>query len=129
MKILYLVIVLLVAILAVLFAAQNSATVAITFFNWSTSGSLSLVLIITLSLGILIGVLVMAPSVFKRAFQSSGLKRRVRRLEKERTAAVAKPAPAIQPADHTAAPTGKPAGNTSADASDFGNSGGSGNSA
>lgn len=85
MKILYLVIVLLVAILAVMFAAQNSATVAITFFAWSTSGSLSLVLILTLTLGILIGVLIMAPSVFKRSFQSSGLKRRVHRLEKEKT--------------------------------------------
>jgi len=85
LKILYLVIVLLVAILAVMFAAQNSATVAITFFAWSTSGSLSLVLVLTLTLGILIGVLIMAPSVFKRSFQSSGLKRRVHRLEKEKT--------------------------------------------
>jgi len=85
MKILYLVIVLIVAILAVMFAAQNSATVAITFFAWTTSGSLSLVLILTLTMGILIGVLVMAPSVFKRSFQSSGLKRRVHRLEKEKT--------------------------------------------
>ncbi len=85
MKILYLVIVLLVAILAVMFAAQNSATVAITFFAWSSSGSLSLVLVLTLTLGIVIGVLIMAPSVFKRSFQSSGLKRRVHRLEKEKT--------------------------------------------
>jgi uncharacterized integral membrane protein len=85
MKILYLVIVLLVAILAVMFAAQNSATVAITFFAWSTSGSLSLVLVLTLTLGILIGVLIMAPSVFRHSFKSSGLKRRVHRLEKEKT--------------------------------------------
>lgn len=85
MKILYLVFVLLVAILAVMFAAQNSAVVAITFFTWSTSGSLSLVLVLTLTLGIFIGLLIMAPSVFKRFFQSSGLKHRVHRLEKEKT--------------------------------------------
>ena len=78
MKLAYLLFVLLVAILAVLFAAQNSAVVAISFFSWSTSGSLSLVLILTLSIGILIGVLIMAPSIFKRAFQSSGLRRRLR---------------------------------------------------
>lgn len=84
MKILYLVFVLVVAILAVIFAAQNSAVVAISFFTWSASGSLSLVLILTLSLGILIGLLIMAPSVFKRWFQSSGLRRRLKRLEKER---------------------------------------------
>lgn len=108
MKILYLVIVLLVAILAVIFAAQNSAMVAITFFSWSTSGSLSLVLILTLSLGILIGVLVMAPSVFRRAFQSSGLRRRVRRLEKERSTGAA----ANRAAEATAAPGETPSGVT-----------------
>lgn len=86
MKIAYLLFVLVVAILAVLFAAQNSAVVAISFFSWFTSGSLSLVLILTLSIGILIGVLIMSPAVFKRAFQSSGLKRRLKRLEKEKTA-------------------------------------------
>jgi len=86
MKIAYLLVVLVVAILAVLFAAQNSTVVAISFFSWSTSGSLSLVLILTLSIGILIGVLIMAPSVFRRAFQSSGLRRRLKRLEKEKTA-------------------------------------------
>ena len=85
MRILYLVFVLLVAILAVMFAAQNSAVVAITFFTWSTSGSLSLVLVLTLTLGIFIGLLIMAPSVFKRFFQSTGLKHRVHRLEKEKT--------------------------------------------
>ncbi len=86
MKILYLVFVLVVAILAVIFAAQNGAVVAISFFSWSASGSLSLVLILTLSLGILIGLLIMAPSVFRRWFQSSGLRRRLKRLEKERGA-------------------------------------------
>jgi uncharacterized integral membrane protein len=85
MKIAYLLLVLVVAILAVMFAAQNGATVAITFFSWSTSGSLSLVLIVTLTIGILMGLLIMAPSVFKRSFQSSGLKRRLHRLEKEKT--------------------------------------------
>ncbi|TFG84861.1 MAG: LapA family protein [Spirochaetales bacterium] len=84
MKILYLVLILIVAIFAVMFAAQNSAQIAITFFSWSTSGSLSLVLILTFSIGIFLGVLIMAPSVFKRSFQYSGLKRRFKRLEKEK---------------------------------------------
>lgn len=114
MKILYLVFVLVVAILAVVFAAQNSAVVAISFFSWSASGSLSLVLILTLSLGILIGLLIMAPSVFKRWFQSSGLKRRLHRLEKEQgEAATMKPSQAAplveqartQGAEETASPS------------------------
>ncbi|MBN2874639.1 MAG: LapA family protein [Spirochaetales bacterium] len=84
MKLLYLLILLLVAIVAVLFAAQNSAQVAISFFAWTATGSLSLVLILTLSLGILIGILIMAPSAFKRTIQSSGLKRKLSRMEKEK---------------------------------------------
>lgn len=113
MKILYLVIVLLVAILAVMFAAQNSATVAITFFAWGTSGSLSLVLVLTLTLGILIGVLIMVPSVFRRSFQSSGLKRRVHRLEKEKTnlneQVAATEAKAAEASKQTAPSSGGPA--------------------
>lgn len=116
MKIAYLLLVLVVAILAVMFAAQNGATVAITFFSWSTSGSLSLVLIVTLSIGILIGLLIMAPSVFKRSFQSSGLKRRLHRLEKEKTSLSEKvaertaPDAATTPGDAPAESGDKPAG-------------------
>jgi len=114
MKIAYLLLVLVVAILAVMFAAQNGATVAITFFSWSTSGSLSLVLIVTLSIGILIGLLIMAPSVFKRSFQSSGLKRRLHRLEKEKTSLSEKASAAERKAPDAASveappePDGKP---------------------
>ena len=85
MKILYLVLILVVAIFAVMFAAQNSAPIDISFFSLSASGSLSLVLILTFSIGILLGVLIMAPAVFKRTFQYSGLKRKFKRLEKEKT--------------------------------------------
>jgi lipopolysaccharide assembly protein A len=97
MRILYVVILLLVAILAVMFAAQNSAQIAINFFSLSATGSLSLILIITLSIGIAIGILIMAPSVFKRSIQSSGLRRKLHRSEKEKASmsekiAAAKPA-------------------------------------
>lgn len=85
MRIIYLLIVLAVAILAMIFALQNSIQIVITFFSWSASGSLSLVLILTLTIGILLGVLIMAPSAFKRSIQFSGLKRRFSRLEKEKT--------------------------------------------
>lgn len=84
MRIVYLILVLAVAIVAVIFALQNSVEIAISFFSLSASGSLSLVLILTLTIGILIGVLILAPSVFKRSMQFSGLKRRMSRLEKEK---------------------------------------------
>lgn len=97
MRIVYVVIVLLVAIVAVMFAAQNSAQIAISFFAWSATGSLSLVLIITLSIGIAIGILIMAPSVFKRSIQSSGLRRKLHRSEKEK-ASMSEKIAAAQPA-------------------------------
>lgn len=84
MKIVKLIFVLAVIILAVIFAAQNSTVVNISFFSWSASGSFSLVLILTLTLGILIGLLIMAPSVFKRWFQNSGLKRRLNKMENQK---------------------------------------------
>jgi uncharacterized membrane protein YciS (DUF1049 family) len=84
MRIIYLLIVLAVAILAMIFALQNSIQIVISFFSLSASGSLSLVLILTLSIGILLGVLIMAPSAFKRSLQFSGLKRKFSRLEREK---------------------------------------------
>ena len=85
MRIVYVLIIILVAIFAVIFALQNSVQIAISFFSWSASGSLSLVLILTLTIGMLLGVLIMAPSVFRRSVQFSGLRRKMSRLEKEKT--------------------------------------------
>jgi len=84
MRIVYLLIVLAVAILAMIFALQNSIQIVISFFSLSASGSLSLVLILTFTIGIMVGVLIMAPSAFKRSIQFSGLKRRFSRLEREK---------------------------------------------
>jgi lipopolysaccharide assembly protein A len=116
MKIVYVVIVLLVAIIAVMFAAQNSAQIAISFFAWSASGSLSLILIITLSIGIAIGILIMAPSVFRRSIQSSGLKRKLNRSEKEKASmsekiAASQTPPSAEPEATTQSRTDKKSGN------------------
>jgi len=83
MKILYVTLLLILVVAAMIFAVQNSIPVTMTLFSWSVTGSLSLLLIITLIAGILIGVLIMAPSVFRRSVQSSNLKRKVSELEKE----------------------------------------------
>lgn len=82
MRILYLLVLLAVAIVAVAFTAQNDVEVAVRFFGLSASGSLSLVLVVTLSIGIIIGLLIMAPSVFKRALSASGLRKRLAKAEK-----------------------------------------------
>lgn len=86
MKTAYTVLVLLVAIVAVVFALQNSAAITIMLLGWSLSGSLSLFLIVTLAIGFLLGILSMAGALFKRGRLVSGLKRQIASLEKEKAA-------------------------------------------
>ncbi|MCE5256781.1 MAG: LapA family protein [Spirochaetaceae bacterium] len=84
MKIAYTILVLVVAVLAVIFAAQNNTQVQINFFSWSSTGLLSIILAITLVVGVLLGILVMLSSTLKQGRVSSGLKKKVSALEKEK---------------------------------------------
>ena len=86
MRVFYIILVLLVAIVAVVFALQNTAAITVSFFTWSVSASLSLLLIVTLALGFILAILMMAPSLFKRGWLTSGLKRKVASLEREKAA-------------------------------------------
>jgi len=91
MKIVYIIMVLLVAVVAVIFALQNSVVITVTLFSASVSGSLSLFLIVTLAIGLILGMLLMVPVMFKRGRISSGLKRQVSALEKEKDRLAQKP--------------------------------------
>ena len=101
----YLIFALLIAVIAVIFALQNTATVTIAFFTWHITGSLSLVLLITLAIGVVIGLLVLAPSAIKNSFAASGHLKRIGSLEKEldehksKIAELQKPKPVTPPAE------------------------------
>ena len=79
----YLILAFVIAILAVIFALQNSMTVTISFLAWEATGSLSLVLLITLAIGVVIGLLFLAPSTIRRSFTASSQRKRIGSLEKE----------------------------------------------
>ena len=79
----YLISALIIAVLAVIFALQNSMTVTISFLAWEVTASLSLVILITIAIGALIGYLVVVPSVIKRSFAASNSRNRISALEKE----------------------------------------------
>ena len=79
----FLIFALVIAVLAVIFALQNSVTVTISFMAWEVTGSLSLVLLITLAIGALIGLLVLAPSVIKHSMAAANGRKRIRALEKQ----------------------------------------------
>ena len=62
---------LVMAIGAVLFALQNAAVVTINFGVWQLEQSLAVVLIATLGLGIIISMLLSVPTIIKRGWQNS----------------------------------------------------------
>ncbi len=101
----YLIVALLIAAIAVIFALQNTMLVTISFFTWTVTGSLSLVLLITLALGVVIGLLVLAPSAIKNTIQVSGHRKRISALEKEleehkaKVAELQKPKPVAPPSE------------------------------
>jgi uncharacterized integral membrane protein len=100
----YLIFALVIAVIAVIFALQNTITVTISFLAWKVTGSLSLVLLITLAIGAVVGLLVLAPSTIKHSFAASGHLKRIGALEKEldehkaKVAELQKPKPMTPPA-------------------------------
>ena len=86
----YIVLALLLMLLVTIFAVQNNPTITITFLFWKVGGSLALVLMITLTLGILIGVLLMTPTVLRARRRAAELRRSLRAAEEIK----ATPAPA-----------------------------------
>ncbi len=83
----YLILALILAIIVTIFAIQNTEPIDVSFLTFELNGSLALVLLITLSLGIIIGILVSAPSSFRRRMEIGGLKKNVRQMEKDLTTA------------------------------------------
>jgi uncharacterized integral membrane protein len=94
---------LLLALLVTVFAVQNNANIDVSFLFWGVAGSLALVLMITLSLGILIGVLLMLPGAVRRRLELGELKRAVRTLEQQT------PRPLPTPIDGAPPEAGSPA--------------------
>lgn len=80
---------LLIALLAVVFALQNATMVTITFLAWQFQGSLAFLLLLTLAVGFLIGWLTAMPSVIRHRLEKSGLRKQIatlqETLEEERT--------------------------------------------
>lgn len=83
----FFVVALILAILVTVFAVQNNQPITISFLFWSIEGSLALVLMITLVLGIVIGVLLMVPGSVRGRLQVGGLQRSLSSLEQEKATA------------------------------------------
>ncbi|GMR11066.1 MAG: hypothetical protein BMS9Abin28_1890 [Anaerolineae bacterium] len=94
----FIAIALILALLVTVFAVQNNQPITISFLFWSIDGSLALVLMITLVLGIVIGVLLMAPGSVRSRIRVGDLQRSVHLLEQEKASeAAAIPPESAQP--------------------------------
>jgi uncharacterized integral membrane protein len=82
----FILIALVIAILAVLFALQNLVTVTVSFLFWSIQGSLALVLLVTLAAGVLISVLASLPSLARGRWSATRQQKKLAALEAERDA-------------------------------------------
>ena len=72
---------LVMALGAILFAFQNSAIVTISLGVWQFQQSLAIVLLITLGVGIILSLLLSVPTIIKRGLQSAKQKKKIKILE------------------------------------------------
>lgn len=82
---LFLLLALLIAVFAVIFALQNPIHVIVSFLFWQFDQSLALVLLLAVALGVLIGLLTIMPTVIRAKLKTSNQKKRIDLLEKENT--------------------------------------------
>jgi uncharacterized integral membrane protein len=83
MTVVLLVIGLIVAILAVIFALQNPVPTVISFLFWQSGEvSLALVLLVTFLIGVVATVLVLLPGIIRRSTQLRGMKKKVGQMDK-----------------------------------------------
>ncbi len=71
------------AIGAVVFALQNNVAVVVSIALWQFEGSLALVLLVALGLGVLIAGLVSSPTVIRGQWAASRLRHQVAALEEK----------------------------------------------
>ncbi len=79
------------SLLVTIFAVQNNQPTTVKFLAWSVDGSSALVLMVTLILGILIGVMLMVPGSVRGRLRAGELRRSLRELEEQH------PTPTDQP--------------------------------
>ena len=72
-----------IAIVAILFAFQNATIIAISFGVWKFEESLAIILLITLGLGIIISLLLSIPTFVRKEWQTSRQKKKILALEAE----------------------------------------------
>ncbi len=69
------------SILAVFFANYNQTVVQVSLFGYPAKGSLGLIIVIAVGVGVLLGVLVLLPSIISRSWALIRHKRKIEDLQ------------------------------------------------
>jgi len=77
-----LIVAMVIALLAVIFALQNAPPVAVNLLFWQFNGSLALILLGAVFVGVLLSLLLAAPSTVRRRRTRSAEQKRIQELEK-----------------------------------------------
>jgi putative membrane protein len=77
----FLLIALLIALIAVIFALQNTQVVSINFLAWTFQSSIALEMVVTLIAGVVVGILAMLPASIRSQLQISSKKKEKAGLE------------------------------------------------
>jgi len=72
-----------VAVVAVLFSSQNPGMVHLSLFGYLVDAQLGLIVVIALGVGMLIGVLLMTPSVVKHQWSASRHQKQLAKMEQQ----------------------------------------------
>ena len=78
---LWLIMAIVIAMLAVIFALQNAVPITVSFLIWKFESSLALILLITIALGVLMSLLVSIPSKIKKIKIILNQKKKIQKLE------------------------------------------------
>lgn len=73
---LFIVLALLIAIVIVLFASQNSGIVTVSFLSFHYNGSLALILAVVFTLGLFAGILISIPPLLRKSSDARAQKKR-----------------------------------------------------
>lgn len=76
-----LILALLIMIVAVVFALQNTAPVVVSFFFWKFQGSLALVLLFALLTGALVSILLSVPGFARNRWSIASMRKKIASLE------------------------------------------------
>lgn len=79
----FLIIGLILGALTVVFALQNTAVIGVTFLAWQVEGSLALILMLAVLVGIIIFMMFSLPELIRTHLEFSALNKKVKALEEE----------------------------------------------